>query len=149
MYSPWSKSWSSKRILWTLKCRMISEFIFKQYNSFLMTFLGAVVIASIWTVKPIQYWIHKSPFFFSNNPRWRCIKVVLYVVHVFNGVFWGPRGCYIFLNNIFNYLKGNCVLRTLARSPLQKIASLFFDIHTHIHTRLGPLIPKRFTLGPF
>ena len=31
------------------------------------------------------------------------------------GVFWGPRGCYIFLNNIFNYLKGNCVLRTLAR----------------------------------
>ena len=35
---------------------------------------------------------------------------------------------YIFLNNIFNYyyLKGNCVLRSLARSPLQKIASLFF-----------------------
>ena len=52
------------------------------------------------------------------------------------GVFWGPRGCYIFLNDILNYLKGNCVLRTLARSPLQKIASLFFerDGHTHIHT---------------
>jgi hypothetical protein len=55
-----------------------------------------------------------------------------------DGVFWGPRGCYIFLNNIFNYLKGNCVLRTLARSPLQKIASLFFgrDRHTHIHTHI-------------
>jgi hypothetical protein len=56
-----------------------------------------------------------------------------------NGVFWGPRGCYIFLNNIFNYLKGNCVLRTLARSPLQK----FFgrDGHTYIHTytRLGQI----------
>ena len=41
-----------------------------------------------------------------------------------------------FLNTIFNYLKGNCVLRTLARSPLQKIASLFFerDGHTHINT---------------
>ena len=53
------------------------------------------------------------------------------------------------MDNIFNYLKGNCVLRTLARSPLQKIASLFFgrDGHTHIHTyihthkvdKVGPL----------
>ncbi len=42
-----------------------------------------------------------------------------------------------FLNNIFNYLKGNCVLRTLARSlAAQKIASLFFgrDGHTYVHT---------------
>ncbi len=66
-----------------------------------------------------------------------------------NGVFWGPRGCYIFLNKIFNYLKGNCVLRTLKNSfaifwtacfarslAAQKIASLFFgrDGHTYTHT---------------
>ena len=54
------------------------------------------------------------------------------------GVFWGPRG-YIFMDNIFNYLKENCVLRTLARSPLQKIASLFFGRDGHTHTRLGQI----------
>jgi hypothetical protein len=33
-----------------------------------------------------------------------------------DGVFWGPRGKYIFFyKNIFN-LKGNCVLRTLKNS---------------------------------
>jgi hypothetical protein len=28
----------------------------------------------------------------------------------------GPRGCYIFLNNILFHLKGNCVLRMLKNS---------------------------------
>ena len=47
----------------------------------------------------------------------------------FDGVFWGPRGWYIFfLNNIFN-LKGSCVLRTLKNS-----FAIFWAWRTYIHT---------------
>ncbi len=59
------------------------------------------------------------------------------------GEFWGPRGCYIFLNNIFN-LKGNSVLCTLKNS-VALFWAWWINIHTYIHTYVHTYI--RETVG--